>query len=155
MPVKKQCWKIQKISFGLKEEKSSRSSLYSSVLLSSENSTVRKMLTTYRKILQEILGTTNREFKFPMDESCASSSHHPSTAIISESSFILSVIASRLGVFGASPIPYLTSAGLFPKLAREHHVCSHAEDFPTVGRAATSLSSAQPLVSPKLPNSAE
>jgi len=125
------------------------------VLLSSENGIVRKMLATYRKIVQGVLGRTNREFKFPTDESCASSSHHPSTAVIPDSSFILYVIAFPLSVFGASPIPYLTSAGLFPKRARKHHLCSHAEDFPTVGTAATSLSSTQPLVSPKLPNSAE
>lgn len=108
------------------------------MLLRSAKSIVKKTLTTYRKTVQVVLGKTNREFKFPVDESCASS-HHPSTAIISESSFPVSVIASPLGVFGASPGPHLTSAGLFLKLETRIHICSHAGDFPTVGRVATSL----------------
>lgn len=53
-----------------------------------------------------------------------------------------------LGVFGASPVPYLTSARLFCRLTGKQHVCSHTEDFPTVGRVATSLS-IQTLVSSK------
>lgn len=145
-------------SFALKKETSSRSFLqfcdFFSVLLRSAKSIVKKALTTYWKIVQVVLGKTNRDFKFPVDESCASS-HHPSTAIISESSLSVSVMASPLSVFGASPISHLTSAGLFRKLEIKIHVCSHAEDFPTAGRVATSLSSTQPLVYPKLPNSAE
>lgn len=124
------------------------------MLLRSAKSIVKKTLTTYRKIVQVVPGKTNREFKFPVDESCASS-HHPSTAIISDSSFSVSAIASPLRVFGASPVPHLTAAGLFRKLEIKIHVCSHAEDFPTAGRVATSLSSTQPLVYPKLPKSAE
>lgn len=144
-------------SFALKKEKSSRSKKccdFFSVLLWSAKSIVKKALTTYWKILQVVLGKTNRDFKFPVDESCASS-HHPSTAITSESSFSVSVMALSLSVFGASPIPHLTSAGPFHKLEINIQVWSHAEDFPTVGRVATPLSSTQPLVYPKLPNSAE
>lgn len=64
------------------------------------------------------------------------------------SSFSVSVTASPLRVFGASPIPHLTSAGLFCKLETKIHVGSHDGDFPTVGRVATSFSSVLLWINP-------
>lgn len=71
-------------TFTLKKETSSRS-FYSSVIsflsCSGLQTALSRSTDNLLKIVQVVLGKTNRDFEFPVDESCASS-HHPSTAII-------------------------------------------------------------------------
>lgn len=88
---------IQKISLGHRKKKKQwiffvQFCVFSPMLLRSENSIANKILAEGRKIMQVALVKTSRAFKFPMDESRASS-HQPSTAIIFLPSF-LSVITS-------------------------------------------------------------